>query len=382
MDAKVQSRPMKGNKRHKKGRLHEPAAAGLPWYSGYRAAVAVTVLLVAILGGFAFTEFKIGTFQTETDFYWSYWPKAEAFSRGEWVWGDFRPPFYSMMLAVTHGFIEDYYRAGMVLSLLSALAVGLCCYGIFRRIWGDGFALAAVALLMVHPEFTRHAYCPGTDMFFVAICSAGVLLSMQQWNVLAGVLMGLAFMTRYNGIFLVPVALWFSQARGRWLTGFVAVAGAFAVMSYLITGSIYPNRNYLNVAYMLFGEHEMSWDQFWYLSRDVRYTSLSQVLLLDPWLTVRSMVQNIGTHGWLDMRELALYPVAGLAIVGLIRDRRVKELRPLLWYGLGLFLILCLVFYSERFSLFLLLIYIPLALRGLTWFGERFYFWRSSATLL
>jgi 4-amino-4-deoxy-L-arabinose transferase-like glycosyltransferase len=312
--------------------------------SGYGLALAITLAYAVFLGWFAFLDFKIGTYQTETDFYWSYWPKAEAISHGELVWGDFRPPFYPLVLAGAHVFVSDYYRAGMLLSLFSAVAAGLFCFGIFRRIWGAGFALAALALLLVHPEFSRHAYCPGTDMFFVALCAAAVWAGMSQRNLTVGLLIGLAFMTRYNGIFLLPAALWFSRERWRLLGGFSLVTGVFAVLSYQITGAIFPNRNYLNVAFMLFGEHTMTWDQFWYTTRETQYTSLGQVLLLDPGHTVRSIGQNVGVHLWQDAKHLALYPVAGLALFGLYRERRTAGLRPLLANGALRDLVVGLVF--------------------------------------
>lgn len=350
------------------------------WRSECGVALVLTVAVLLFVGWFSFTEFKIGTYLTETDFYWSYWPKAEKITQGAMIWGDFRPPFYPMILAATHLLVTDYYRAGMTLSLLSALVTGLCCYLLFRRYWGHGFALAALGLLLVHPEFTRHAYCPGTDMFFFALSAGAVLAAVSLRNFWAGVLIGLAFMTRYNGIFLLVPALWFSPHRSRMLLGFGIVAGAFAVLSYHLTGEIYPNRNYLNVAFMLFGEHRLTWDQFWYETSDAQYSSLMQVLMIDPLHSVWSILKNVGLHLWEDFERLALWPVAALALLGFVRVRKSSGIRVLLTYGLSLFLILCLVFYSERFSLFLLIIYIPLSLQGLLWLFDRYSIWRSART--
>jgi hypothetical protein len=335
--------------------------------------------VVLTVGVWAMLAFQIGTYGVETDFYAAYWGQAEAITHGHIEWDNFRPPFYPMAVALVHLVVPNYYRAGMVLSLLSAALAALLCFRLFREFWGDEFALLALAILLVHPQMLLYMYCPGTDMFFFAICVGAVYALVKQNEWAAGALMGLALVTRYNGLFLLPVGLWYARRRWPLALTWASVVGAFAVLSYRVTGAIFPNQNYLNVAYLIFGESRSTWDEFWYGSAG-QYTSLWQVVTLDPFRSLVVFANNVPLHLYGDMMKLATLPVFVLAVLGMVTQWRHRAPRVLWWSGLALFLLLCSVFYNERFALFLLAVYVPLAVHGVNGLSDYLFSLRSART--
>ena len=225
-------------------------------------------------------------------------------------------------------------------------------------------------------------------MFFNALLMASIYFLFKNENpslreiVCSAFFAALAYMTRYNGIFMllaIPVVFlvvnpFQSSMRRRLYT----VAGFFAVFFLCIApwgfycfikkGSFFYNRNYLNIAYEMFAKNRIGWDQFWF-SNSVRYTSLAQVAFTDPGLFFRTVANNVLEHFYYDMEKLLGWHIGVFVVLGLLVlwKRRPARKETAFWIvGVSFFCVLLLVFYGERFSLFLIPVYISIALHALT----------------
>lgn len=159
----------------------------------------------------------------------------------------FRPPAYPLALAATYavagtGDEQRRWDAGRILNaLLGALAVALLAL-LARRLWGRGAALVAGGLAAVHPPLVLVGSSLMAEPLYVALVLTATLAALAQrdapggvrWALAAGVLAGLAALTRSNGlIVLLPLALLAWTARPRWsrraLAAPAAMVAAFAL---------------------------------------------------------------------------------------------------------------------------------------------------------
>lgn len=225
-------------------------------------------------------------------------------------------------------------------------------------------------------------------MFFNALLMASIYFLFKKENpllqeiVCSAFFAALAYLTRYNGIFMllaIPVIfLIVNPFRSSMRRRFYIVAEFLAVFFLCITpwgiycsiekGSFFFNKNYLNIAYEMFAKNRIGWDQFWF-SNSVQYTSLAQVAFSDPGLFFQTVAHNVIEHFYYDMEKLMGWHVGVFVVLGLLMfwKRRPTRKEAAFWVvGVSFFCVLLLVFYGERFSLFLIPIYILIALHALT----------------
>jgi hypothetical protein len=151
---------------------------------------------------------------------------------------------------------------------------------------------------------------------------------------------------------------------GLFLGTFLLTISPWGIYCLLERGSFFYNKNYLNIAYEMYAKNTMSWDQYWYKASET-YTSLTGVFFSDPVRFLTTVVGNIGDHAIGDMGVLlgwqtGIFTLAGVGVA--IKERISREGAGFLVYSMVFFSVLLLVFYSERFSLFLLTGYVFLAL--------------------
>lgn len=353
------------------------------------ASVSVAAVYFVVMVWVALKYHIVGDYGVETDFYWSYVPQARHILEGSLPIEDFHGPLYPIVLAAMSLVTSDLFHAGVVLSTLSASVVLWGVYETVRRLVRSDVAIMASLLVAVNPTFVQYSYTAGTDMFFFALAMTATWLLLKdgerRWSavMLSAVVFGLAYLTRYNGIFAwvgVPAAILLADPHGHSWKERARTAGAFAGM-FLATitpwglyaliekGSFFYNRNYLNIAYEMFGRGKVGWDAYWYgAARE--YHSLTQVIFSDPAAFASSVAGNIVDHLTRDLGQLVGWPTGVLAVVGaflLFRERPERRWLAYLIIGASFFTLLLLVFYGERFSMYLLPLYVVLALRTLTW---------------
>ena len=350
----------------------------------------VLALMYCVLLGFVNVQYHIiGDYGVETDFYWSHVPQAQRILAGTLTIEDFQGPLYPLLLAGASFLTPDLFRAGTLLATLCGAIALLLLHTLLRKMLRYDLAFVGTLFVAANSIFVQYSYSAGTDMFFNVLV-LGALASVfarteRRWSalVLSGVLAGCAYLTRYNGIVLligIPTALLIANPyqlsmRERVITSaafagsFLATMAPWGIYSLIEKGSFFYNKNYLNIAYEMYAKGRMSWDQFWYQGPE-KYSSLAQVVFKDPVLFTKTVLTNVVDHGLKDLEnlvgwQLGIFSLAGVVV--LVRERPSPQVLAFLIVSVLFFGVLLLVFYSERFSMFLLAPYVVLALKALTW---------------
>ena len=272
----------------------------------------------------------------ETDFYQSYVPAAKEFLRGNILIDAFRGPLYQIILGVFAFLIGEYLKAGIVINLLSASAVIFLSMTIVKKIFSNEYSFFTGLLLVFNQVFIQYTYSAGTDMFFNALIGLGVYLLLFKneyktgYLILSAFVTGLAYLTSYNGIFLIIFFFIILLINYRnidlkskiksaliFLTAFFMTISPWGIFLFIKKGSFFYNENYRNIAYELYGKGKISWDSFWY-SGSNQFSSLTEVIFSDPINFLLHMLQNIYKHFMLDMEKLIGWQLGVFVILGII----------------------------------------------------------------
>ena len=340
---------------------------------------AAGLLLVALstlaLGVYAFGWHRVGDTAAESDFFTGYVIGARQLLHGHLDFGRFGVfgPVYEALLALFGLVVRDLFSAARLLSVLSAGATMLAWWSIARRAWGSVAAFFVVALLVVNPTFARYGYSATTDAPGLALFSLAawtLLVPGGRWRLAgAGVLAGLATLTRYNLVMILPAGILLLAAgaarapreRGVAITkltgGFLLVVVPWTLAS-LAAGHV-PGITLLR-------------DPGFYEARDPsevlenRYRDIEAGIHAAPppgaadssrASRIVTLARGVATHVRLDALALVGLPAALLSVLGIVvalARRRLRELAAPLVLGAFAFLPLVPVFYSLRYALVLL----------------------------
>ena len=89
----------------------------------------------------------------ETDFYGGFVPEAQRFLAGESLHMEWHPPFYSFLLAGGYLLIGDWFRSGLLISMISAVFAVAATHSVFRDLYGRFAGWGAAFGLALWPEF-------------------------------------------------------------------------------------------------------------------------------------------------------------------------------------------------------------------------------------
>ncbi|HTY79116.1 MAG TPA: glycosyltransferase family 39 protein [Candidatus Bathyarchaeia archaeon] len=326
------------------------------------AAIALAICAVYVLA-LAYPA-RLHQVEVFSDFYARYAPDADLVAQGKFPSSVYNPPGYSAVLVLLSKLTGDHFTSGKWLSLGSAGLTGLLSFHLFRRLFGAAPALLAVPIILLSGTFNRYTISAMTDVPFLCVSLLSLLVITDErparwhWTVLAGVLCGIAYLLRYNGLFLLVPGLtavicregsrstraWWS---GLFLLSFAATAAPWWWANAIHHGSPFYSRNFVDVAGGL-GINPTGRP----------FTSLGDVILSDPalfawrWLrrAVLTFVQSLGA-------SLALLPVGPLALVGLVLSLLRRRTRPVLlvlcaW--VSFLLVMSLTHWEARYFFFLL----------------------------
>jgi len=161
----------------------------------------------------------------------------------------FRPPLYPLVLAAVYA-VGGHWSAGRVLNALLGVAVVALVFLIAQRLWGRRTAVVAGVLAAIFPPLVTFAATLLSESLFIALVLAAVLATLEYrrsrhlgWAVAAGVVCGLAALTRANGILLVVGAgagVWVLRPR---LSRAALVAPAVVVVVAALTVAPWVVRN-------------------------------------------------------------------------------------------------------------------------------------------
>ena len=356
-------------------------------------------LLVIALG-----PHKIGDNFAETDFYGGYAQGARALEHGHvdparyGVVG----PGYEVALALLGLVVPNLLLAAELLSIASILAGAALWLRLLATRANAPLALVASLFLVTNVTFLRYGYSATNDSLAFALM-AGSLYGLlarpgRRAAILAGALGGLAFLTRYNAVVLLPAGLVAllagatphaerRRAAVAFAVGFLAPVLPWVAFS-LARGQSFHFQFFHNIAYDVFARSKgIAWDDYQKLMQP-QFHSLGDVIARDPGAVLRREVFNLWEHLRLDARVLVGLPVALCALVGLALswiDGTLRRLWPILLVSGLLFLTLVPIFYSERYGLPLIPCYAAFAAVAFTSptfalaFGRSRRFWLKPA---
>lgn len=349
----------------------------------------VVLLIISLL------YHKVGDYGVETDFFWGYVPAAKSFINGNLQIDPFRGPLYPIILGLVNLVISNYFISGILIGIISASVVIFFSYEIIKRIFSSLAAFFVILILAANPIFVQYSYSAGTDMIFCALATAtmyfffkGKTLNYKNL-IIAAILAGLSYLTRYNGVFLLGFVVvilfinywnisWFDRIKSSavFIAMFILTFTPWGIYCLNEKGSFFYNENYKNLAYELYGKGIIAWDQFWF-KESSNFTSLFDVISREPAIFISTIAGNVGEHFLLDMERLMGWYVGVFVVLGLlllIISRPYKNWKSIetgyFLSNIFFFGLLLLVFYSERFSLFLIPFYTLLAIQTL--FSEKY----------
>jgi len=343
--------------------------------------VAAVAATFALLLWVALARHPVGDYYTESDFYGGYAAGARAIQHG--VIDPARYPVvgpgFEFALALFGAGGADLFLVGKLISVCAATATLGCWLVLIRRRIGAAEALWTVLFVAANPVFFRYGYSATTDMLGTGLVagSIAVLLGTERRYsaALAGALAGLATLTRYNAIALVPAALLgFAglvpgiehrrRAALTWIAGFLAITAPWAL--YSLAGGHVPGINlYRNFGFYLNPDPSRNvQDEYGFLANAKLETqSLLTLLRTQPLHVLGRALANVPDHLWRDLRELLGPLAATLAGLGAATavGARWRALTPIGLQGVMLFSCLAPVFYSDRYSMVLAPIYLVFA---------------------
>ena len=361
-------------------------------------AAALYVVICAVL---SFGYWSVGGYGVETDALGGYLPETQNLLNGKFTPLDgFKGPGYHLAVAAVGLFVRDLFWAAKIIALVAAGAVLVLLFRLASRHLGRAVGWVAVLIVATNAQFVLYTIQVGTDMYFLALAVGTAVFLLERrtaWRALfAGALAGLAYLTRYNGLFLVVGGLGIMLLADRESVGLRARllrTGAFfaAVCAAILPWSLFTwsrgvgffyNQNHLNIAYELYGRDVVSWDQFWaYFSP--AFTSFGDVLGANPGRFAKMVLANSAEHLWLDWRLVLVagegrwvVPVAilwgltlGVGLVLVLRRYRWSAW-PSVFLGLLAYGVLVPVFYGERFSLPMVPVYAVLVAAAVVWMAR------------
>jgi 4-amino-4-deoxy-L-arabinose transferase-like glycosyltransferase len=173
----------------------------------------VGCLLLVAVAAMSLSRAYFG-FGTETDFLGGFMIDAAHLLRGEALEVAYHPPFYSIVLAGFQWLLDDWFVSGRLLSFVASALVIAASYSFYRDALSKPAALGAVLALAVSPIFLTYSTFAVSDVFFVALYSLTLLAAFRAGNgdsvyrwAGAGVVLGLALLSRTNAISLLLVVL-------------------------------------------------------------------------------------------------------------------------------------------------------------------------------
>jgi len=324
----------------------------------------------------------IGDYGVETDFYGDFVPTARRWMHeGPQVGNGFRGPFYYILLGV----LGQSFIAGKLLSVVAA-GIGLRLLGsVAETFLGSRGALWAMLALAANAVFVELSFRAASDPIFFALFTGTLVLCLpasaspdnrkrkealpesppRSWRWLAaGVLAGCAWLTRYNGIALLPAGLLFAAvfARpritgiGAFLGGWLLLALPWALFLWKQTGDPFWNTNFQNLAIAVFVPNPSVAQQGAFM-KAVGFASAGEVLAVDPPQAFGALGRNLFVHVAKDVTTLVTWPWALVSLAGFaLTWRRWREPPALVFMVAGVFAYLSLLpaFHNSRFMVPLL----------------------------
>lgn len=338
---------------------------------------------------FALTYHKIGDYGVETDFYEGMVYEAKEFLKGNLIIEGYKGPLYPIVLGILGFLFGNFFTIGVLICVISAAVFLHFSFKTLEKIFDYDVALGSILLILTNAIFIQYSYSAGTDLFFCALAITSIYFLVKgdylktSYIFLSGFFASLAFLSRTNGLFL-PAAAFISFVIFKfssrkypvlikhsliYLAGFALLNIPWSIYKYIKTGDFFYDRNFTNTAWELYGKGKMSWD-YWQSVESLKFKSFSDVIFRDPIYFVQEiLIKNFHENFISDLEKLLSLPFAIALVIGIIFLFRRKYLKNQAFFFVNIFfafVVLLPAFYSERFSLFLLVGYSAIVMLFLT----------------
>jgi len=330
-------------------------------------------------------QHPFGNYATETDFYHFYAPDAERIAAGQFPQNTFQGPGYPAVIAglgKLTGLSGDLFTIGKWLSVVCAVLCGWLLFVLFARLFGFWVGLGAQLIAIASGEFPQFSINAATDVFFLFVCLAVLVMFTTErlsarWRiVLTGLLTGVAYVVRYNGLFLLATCLlgivllnlfeqtWRERMQSAviFLVMFFVAASPWLVANYKHRGSPMYNTNYLNIATEFYPElvkGETNQDATRALEK--RFKSFGEVLRYDPIRLFKQYPVNLYESLRQSITGNLVAPLVGwLALLGvaLAFVGRISKPVVLVLIAGGIYLLLMgLNHWETRYYFFVMVLY-------------------------
>ena len=340
-------------------------------------AAIICLLYFAFLSYFSH-QHPFGTYATETDFYHLYAPDAARIAAGQFPQNTFQGPGYPVLLSLITKFTGDVFVAGKWISIISAVACVWLMFVLFKQLFGEWVGVGAALLSTTVIEFPEFSLQATTDVFFLLLCLValvifmGAYFSVRTRVILAAFFTGVAYLTRYNGAFLLACFVFAILAMNlfekAWreraiLTGIFLAAFFVTILPWLIAnaqhnGSPMYNTNYLNMATLFYPElaaGEVTQDGTRKLQE--QFQSFGEVLRYKPIQAIKHYCTNLVSIFWSSWSGSLVSSWLGLlGLLGAIfslADRKTKPALLLLLTMAVYFLLMGLNHWEARYFFFI-----------------------------
>ena len=326
---------------------------------------------------------EVFNYNTETDFLGGFMSEAHRFLSGESLEVHFHPPLYAMTIASVYVLVQDWFATGLLISLVASAATLAISLVLLRKALGTAAAIGGVLALALSPTFVYYSLQATSELFSLALYLAAFLavyLSTARrtvpYHLLAGVVIGLALLTRTNHIVLLGLLLFYfvpvpSSARPTSPTGqlrglgWVAAGIGLPLLAWFAFAAgtaspLMPTKNHENFALTYFSPgSRISGDERFALAP--QFTSTMQVLTADPARIVRIYSRDLVTTTFRLLARDTVLPFPLIAISLLcwlaiaIRERQKRAwIAVLLLNLLAMYMLLNFKMYEHRYYLYLL----------------------------
>ncbi|MFC1509335.1 ArnT family glycosyltransferase [Candidatus Omnitrophota bacterium] len=353
-----------------------------PWIPWILAAVYTTAMAVL-----AFRYHSVGSQGVETDFYAETYPQARKLIEGKFSPLNYsaKGPVYSILLAIIYLPVREYFVAGQILNLIGCAVFIVGMYFLVKTVFNSLAALLVTLIVIFNSMFQHMTYEVCSDIPFMAFCVLSMLFLFKNGRrrdiILSAVFGLLAFLTRYNGAFIAAGSVLFyavekepvkkrMKKTGLWIGVFVVAGMPWFISNWISAGSPVHNDNYVNVMLEFYGKRQDGFNyESWIDALPKEFTGIGDIFMYDPVYFVKKIGSNVREHFFLDMKELVQWRLGILILLGVPLFFFTKpDRRKYVYFSFGAayFLILTLVFYNARFSMYLLMFYLPLAVLPFT----------------
>jgi 4-amino-4-deoxy-L-arabinose transferase-like glycosyltransferase len=328
----------------------------------------------------------LGNYGTETDFYHLYAPDADRIAAGQFPENPYNGPGYPLILAIVSKLTSDVFVAGKWISITSAAMVGLLSFLLFGQLFGYWVGVAAEAIVLVSGVLPQYSISATTDVFFLMLCLLTLMILTNKrielrWRVaIAAAIAGFTYLTRYNGVFLVVIALFgiiildvFVQSLAKrfqlsalFVGVFLITASPWFYANYKHRGSPFYNANYLNIAtefYPELVEGNVAQEGTRHLEKI--FKSFGEVVRYNPGRIVAHYPVNLYESLEKSITGELVSPWVGwFAVIGILLiliERRSREHLLIVASAAFYFSVLALTHWESRYYFFVLALYAGLA---------------------